>query len=150
MYLLVAWTISQLDLRFDDDFLSFNDELYNRQDEMEREQQQQQQQQESNGDSLSMSNNSINSTSSSDELPVFDESNLPQLEVSLAQTLLKYIIETLYPNTNVKAQKGATAIVIPPTLKHLCARVLFKLSVVNFDVVFSRIESFFKNMKNDE
>lgn len=141
----------KLDLRFDDDFLSYNDELYNRQDEMEREQQQhQQQQQESNGDSLSMSNSSINSNSSSDELPVFDESNLPQLEVSLAQTLLKYIIETLYPNTNVKTQKAATTIAIPPTLKHLCARVLFKLSVVNFDVVFSRIESFFKNMKNDE
>jgi hypothetical protein len=38
----------------------------------------------------------------------------------------------------------------PQRLKNLGARVLFKLSAINFDVVFRKVEYSIKNIKNDK
>ncbi len=184
---------NKLDLRFEDDFMTFNDELYNKEEEdskieseIEKSFQEQKKQEHLGGEGnaplgaspmASSSNNLLsasfsslkeleketpdsNGSSSADSTAIVDgqvlesteEKALPQLEQNLAQSLLKYIIELLFPSkassTNQPQQQQNQK--IPVALRNLAARVLFKLSVVSFDVVFSKIEQYFKNMKADE
>jgi hypothetical protein len=65
-------------------------------------------------------------------------------------TLAKYTIDTLFPGIEKEKDKSQLSTRVPPALKTIASRVLFKLSVLSFDVVFSRVEDFFKNMKTDE
>ncbi|KAL9648798.1 hypothetical protein ABK040_003731 [Willaertia magna] len=103
--------------------------------------------------------NAANSTTTDEEtMPSFNEENLPKITDPIAESLLAYIMETLFslkgPSTsttsgNVSNDDAKTK---GPSqyLKHLAARVLFKLSVLSFEVVFVRVEDFFKKMKSDE
>jgi len=79
----------------------------------------------------------------------FDESRLPKLDPSLTQSLLRYIIDTLWPSSDNTRDKDK-GYLNERVLKHLAARALFKLSILSFDVVFAKVEDFFKNMKQDE
>ncbi|KAF0973370.1 hypothetical protein FDP41_008577 [Naegleria fowleri] len=99
----------------------------------------------------------------------FKEDEIPRLNNDFSETLLTQIMETLFnlkslassgggsgvggilnANTNTANDESSKTKGPNQYLKHLAARVLFKLSVVNFDVVFVRIEDFFKKMKSDE
>lgn len=75
----------------------------------------------------------------------------PKLNDDLAQSLLKYIFETLNPSDQSKQQKQDQSQTpkVPQRLKNLASRVLFKLSVVNFNVVFAKVETHLKEMKPD-
>ena len=95
-----------------------------------------------------------------------NEENIPKLSSDLSETMLSHIMDTLFNmknpatssvvnmllnnnNSNTNDESSRTK---GPNqyLKHLAARVLFKLSVLNFDVVFVKIEEFFKKMKTDD
>ena len=146
-------------MRFDDDFLAETDELYNReeeeklQEEKEKKQQEQkklmqekQQGEENNEATPAKQQNDPVSPAPQTLAPQEPLQNKLQLDPSLAQGLLRYITDTLFPPV-VKQEKEQK---IPLALKYLAARVLFKLSVVSFDAVFQKVELFFKGMKSDE
>ncbi|EFC40840.1 rasGTPase-activating protein [Naegleria gruberi] len=93
----------------------------------------------------------------------FNESEITKLGNDYSETLLTQIIDTLFNIRSLSTSGGnvntannnstdeSTRTKGPHQyLKHLAARVLFKLSVVNFEVVFVRVEDFFKKMKSDE
>eukprot|EP00761_Pharyngomonas_kirbyi_P013822 gb/GECH01013851.1/.p1 GENE.gb/GECH01013851.1/~~gb/GECH01013851.1/.p1 ORF type:complete len:2593 (+),score=587.89 gb/GECH01013851.1/:1-7779(+) len=72
--------------------------------------------------------------------PQDSDVELPNLDEQSAHSLMKYVCDTLF-NEQPHYQQ---------TLKRLGARILFKLSVVSFDSVFTRIDRGLRLMKNDD
>ena len=62
---------------------------------------------------------------------------MPTLDSGVCNAVLKSLLELLNDLT------------IPERIHNMAARVLFKLSVLAFDVVFQKLDSSLRNMKTD-
>jgi neurofibromin 1 len=138
----------KLDLRFEDDFLSDLGDLSTKDESAE----------ESTEVTGTPSETAPTTTTPTEEEELFsstfDQEKLPKLDDRLAQTLLNYIMDQLFPGFGDQKlndkERLLNAQKVPTLLKHLAARVLFKLSVLSFDAVFFKVENFFKTMKADD
>jgi uncharacterized protein (UPF0147 family) len=62
---------------------------------------------------------------------------MPTLDSGVCNAVLKSLLEILNDTT------------VPERIHNMAARVLFKLSVLSFDVVYQKLDSYLRNMKLD-